>query len=220
MSKTIVDKLSLHKYKKAAVLNKPDGEDLLDGLETYDTELSHGPYDLIFAFVFDMEALQGLVQRVIGDQALSPGGYLYAAYPKKGNKVYPTSIHRDDLLGGLGADEDGYIGGSSLKFARMVGLNEVFTVVGLKEEARKQQTSSKPSQCVDDYIEMIPMVEQDLEGVPEVLAFYRTLTPGYRKDWARYVYSAVQEATRVKRREEMKTVLGQGYKSMDLYKRR
>ncbi|GAA3324658.1 hypothetical protein GCM10020331_053420 [Ectobacillus funiculus] len=40
--------------------------------------------------------------------------------------MYPTFIHRDDLLGGLGADEDGYIGISNIKFARMVGLDDVF----------------------------------------------------------------------------------------------
>lgn len=39
MSKTIVKKLNLQKYKKAAVLHMPQGEDLLEGLEQYDTEL-------------------------------------------------------------------------------------------------------------------------------------------------------------------------------------
>lgn len=220
MAKTIVEKLNLRKYKKAAVLYKPEGEDLLAGLENYDTELKDGGYDLIFAFVLDLKSLQELVKRVIEYNHLQEGGYLYAAYPKKGNKVYPTYIHRDNLLEGLGADADGYIGTSSLKFARMVGLNDVFTVVGLKaDERNKNRTSSKPSQSVDDYLAMIPHIEQDLQDSPDVLAFYQSLTPGYRKDWARYVYSAVQEETRVKRRAEMKAVLAAGYKSMDLYRR-
>lgn len=221
MSKTIVDKLNLRKYKKAAVLNQPEGEDLLAGLESYDTELRPGGYDLIFAFVFEMEELRRLVRRVIENGDLNDGGYLYAAYPKKGNKVYSTYIHRDTLLEGLGADADGYIGTSSIKFSRMVGLNDVFTVVGLKSEARTgARASSKVSQRVDDYVALIPNVESDLQDAPEALAFYRSLTPGYRKDWARYVYGTVQEDTRAKRREEMKTVLSQGYKSMDLYRRR
>jgi uncharacterized protein YdeI (YjbR/CyaY-like superfamily) len=59
-----------------------------------------------------------------------------------------------------------------------------------------------------------------LRHSPDVLAFYQSLTPGYRKDWARYVYSAVQEETREKRREEMKVILGEGYKSIDLYRRK
>lgn len=221
MSKTIVEKLNLRKYKKAVVLNEPEGEELLAGLEEYDTEFKEGPYDLIFAFVLEMEALQSIMREVIDNGYLNKNGYFYAAYPKKGNKVYPTYIHRDHLFEGLGADEDGYIGTSSIKFARMVGLNEVFTVVGFKEEARKSaQTSAKPSQCVDDYIDKLPDIEKDLQDAPESLAFYQSLTPGYQKDWARYVYSAVQEETREKRRAEMKTILGEGYKSIDLYRRK
>lgn len=219
MTKTIVEKLNLTKYKRAAVLNRPEGEDLLAGLEQADNELGEGGYDLIFAFTLDMGALQSLVSRVIEGNALLPGGYLYAAYPKKGNKVYPTYIHRDSLFEGLGADEDGYIGTSSLKFARMVGLNDVFTVVGFKIEKRAPASSGKPSQSVGDYVARIPDIERDLQDAPELLAFYQSLTPGYKKDWARFVYGVVQEATRAKRREEMKHILGQGYKTADLYRR-
>jgi len=161
------------------------------------------------------------VNDVIGRQSLNEGGYLYAAYPKKGNKVYDTYIHRDSLLEGLGADEEGYIGTSSIKFARMVGMNDVFTVVGLKAETRKAASAAKkPSQSVGDYVGFIPSVEEDLKEHPKELEFYRSLTPGYRRDWARYVYSAVQEETRAKRRIEMIEALGAGYKTMDLYRRR
>ncbi|PWW08610.1 bacteriocin resistance YdeI/OmpD-like protein [Paenibacillus cellulosilyticus] len=220
MSKTIVDKLNLHKYDKIAVLGMPEGENLLEGLEHYDTQLASSGYDMIFAFTLDMGALQGLLNNVISSEALGKGGYLFAAYPKKGNKVYPTYIHRDDLFEGLGAsEEDGYIGTSDLKFARMVGLNDVFTVVGFKLEPRKSASSTKPSQSVGDYVAFIPNVEQDLQHVPETLAFYQSLAPGYRRDWARYIYSAVQEETREKRREEMKVILGEGFKSVDLYRR-
>ncbi|HEY4552543.1 MAG TPA: YdeI/OmpD-associated family protein [Bacillaceae bacterium] len=218
MSKTIVEKLNLKKYKKAAILNVPEEAGYFSELSDYETDLTNGPYDLVFAFVMDMDSMKQLVDKVIKDQHLSKRGYLFMAYPKKGNKVYPTFIHRDDLFEGLGADEDGYVGTSNIKFARMVGLDEVFTVVGLKEEA-KGKPSSKTSQCVDDYIEMIPAVEKDLEDTPDLLAFYQGLTPGYRKDWARYVYSAKQDATKEKRREEMKMILGAGYKSRDLYRR-
>jgi uncharacterized protein YdeI (YjbR/CyaY-like superfamily) len=218
--KTIVEKLNLQKYKKVAVLHLPDGADYLAELADYDTELIESAYDLIFAFVLNMESLQALVNEVIEKNYLNKNGYLFLAYPKKGNKVYPTFIHRDDLLGGLGADEDGYIGTSNIKFARMVGLDDVFTVVGLKEDSQnKNHTSTKASQCVDDYIALIPDVEKDLQDTPDLLAFYQSLTPGYRKDWARYVYSAKQEATKAKRREEMKMILGAGYKSRDLYRK-
>ncbi|GIN86669.1 hypothetical protein J6TS2_30550 [Heyndrickxia sporothermodurans] len=220
MTKTIVEKLNLQKYKKAAVLNLPEGATYLSELTEYDTELKDQTYDLIFAFVLDMESLKGLVQKVIENQYLNKDGYFFVAYPKKGNKVYSTFIHRDELLDGLGADENGYIGTSNIKFARMVGLDDVFTVVGLKEAARgKNQTSTKASQCVDDYIEMIPEVEKDLINSPDLLTFYQSLTLGYQKDWARYVYSAKQEATKAKRKEEMKMILAKGYKSRDLYRR-
>ncbi|WP_043930242.1 YdeI/OmpD-associated family protein [Bacillus sp. EB01] len=219
MAKTIVEKLNLHKFKKAAVLGTPEGTEYLSGLEDYDTELLEDQYDLIFAFVLDFQSLKGLVDKVIEKNYLNKNGYLYLAYPKKGNKVYKSHIHRDDLLPGMGADEEGYIGGSAVKFARMVGLDDVFTVVGLKEDAKgKTSTYEKPSQCVADYIEMIPMIEKDLQDSPDLLSFYHTLTPGYQKDWARYVYSAKQDATKAKRREEMKVILAGGYKSRDLYK--
>ncbi|MNP05143.1 hypothetical protein D3C76_970880 [compost metagenome] len=220
MAKSIVEKLNLQKYDQVAVLNQPEGTDYLVGLTAYDTMLKDRAYDLIFAFVLDMKSLQELVKRVIDHQHLHRKGYLFAAYPKKGNKVYPSFIHRDDLFAGLGSDESGYIGTSDIKFTRMVGLDDVFTVVGLKEDAEsKDKHSTQASQRVDDYISMIPRVEEDLKDTPELLSTYQALTLGYRKDWARYVYSAKQEDTIAKRREEMKMILQAGYKSRDLYRR-
>jgi hypothetical protein len=221
MTKSIVEKLNLQKYKKAVVLNLPEGSDYLAGLKNYDTAFNCLSYDLIFAFVLDMEALKELVNKVIENHYLNSNGYLFLAYPKKGNKVYQTFIHRDDLLEGLGTDAEGYVGTSHIKFARMVGLDEVFTVIGLKKDDRnKNHTSTKLSQSVDDYIERIPDIEKDLQDTPALLAFYQSLTSGYRKDWARYVYSAKQAATKAKRREEMKVILAAGYKSRDLYRNR
>jgi hypothetical protein len=218
VTKTIVEKLNLQKYNQVAILNKPAGSDYLAEMKNYDTALN-GAYNLIFAIVPDMVSLQELVNRVILQRHLHKNGYLFVAYPKKGNKVYTTFIHRDDLLAGLGSDENGYIGASNIKFARMVGLDDVFTVVGLKEDAKsKGQPSNTPSQSVDDYISFIPNVEEDLKDTPELLALYQSLTPGYHRDWARYVYSAKQEATRAKRKEEMKMILRAGYKSRERYR--
>lgn len=219
MAKSIVEKLGLHKYERAAILHQPEGTDYFAGMEGYDKTLGDRPYDLIFAFVLDMESLKRLTDDVIANRRLNSNGYLFAAYPKKGNKVYPTFIHRDDLMAGLGGDEEGYIGQSDIKFARMVGLDDVFTVVGFKQDAAaKGKTTSKASQRVGDYIELIPQIESDLQDEPALLAFYRSLTEGYRKDWARYVYSAKQEETKAKRREEMKTILRAGYKNRELYR--
>ncbi len=143
MSKTIVEKLNLTKYAKVAVLNMPVDKDYLSGLKGYNTELNDNTYDLIFAFVLDMESLQAMVHKVIEGNYLNEKGYLFLAYPKKGNKVYPTYIHRDELLSGLGADDQGYIGTSDIKFARMVGLDDVFTVVGLKERHLERKQSQR-----------------------------------------------------------------------------
>lgn len=221
MTKTIVQKLNLQKYKKAAILNTPEGSDYFADLSAYDTQLGNDKYDLIFAFVLDMESLQKQVNTIIEKDSLNKNGYAFFAYPKKDNKKYPTFIHRDDLLDGLNAnEEDGFVGISNLKFSRMVGLDEIFTVVGLKEASKeKNRPSTKSSQCVDDYIEMIPQIEKDLQDTPLLLTFYQSLTHGYQKGWARYVYSAKQEATKEKRREEMKLILSAGYKSRDLYRR-
>ena len=221
MSKTIVEKLNLLKYKKVVVLDIPEGREYFNGLPDYDTTFKGKGYDLIFAFVLTKSELKKLMDAVIEKNYLNENGYIYIAYPKKGNKVYPSYIHRDDLFEALGADDEGYVGTSNIKFARMVGLDEVFTVVGLKEENRnKKSKSSKASQCVDDYIAMIPEVEKDLQNNKNLLAFYQSLTPGYQKDWARYIYSAKQEATKEKRREEMKMILGAGYKTRELYRSR
>ncbi|SOC39244.1 YdeI/OmpD-associated family protein [Ureibacillus acetophenoni] len=222
MEKTIVEKLNLQKYKSVAVLNLPDGADYFKQLSNFTTKIEDNEkYDLIFTFALDIKAMKEIVFEVIEKSLLLPKGYLFIAYPKKGNKVYDTFIHRDEIFPSIGVDEDGYVGDSTIKFARMVGLDEVFTVVGLKEDTKgKGVTSTKASQCVDDYIDIIPQIEKDLEDTPDLLAFYKSLTPGYQKDWARYVYSAKQEATKAKRREEMKKILSEGYKSRDLYVRK
>ncbi len=221
MTKSIVDKLNLHKFGRTALLHVPAGSNYFAGMKGYDTELGDGEYALIVDFVLEMDALRRSVQDVIEHNRLQMGGYLFAAYPKKGNKVYPSFIHRDDLLEGVGSDADGYVGDSDVKFARMVGLDDVFTIVGFKRESRAKRKSaqaSKASQRVADYIDLIPSVEQDLADKPELLTFYQSLTPGYRRDWARYVYSAKQEVTRANRREEMKMILGADYKSRELYR--
>ncbi len=220
MSKTIVDKLNLKKYKKLAILNEPNEMNYFPELEAYDTELLK-KYDAVFAFVLNMEEMRETVYTIIQNDSLNKKGYIFLAYPKKGNKVYPTYIHRDELFKGLDTNSEGYVGTSTMKFARMVGLDDVFTVIGLKEEEKNKAktVSSKASQRVDDYIEKMPDIEKDLTDSPKLLAFYQSLTPGYRKEWARYVYSAKQEETRVKRKEEMKMILESGYKTRDLYRR-
>lgn len=217
--KTVIEKLNLNKYPTKLILNKPD--DILDFHELeYDTDMKMHQYDLVFQFIFSIEDFLQNLQLIIEKQLVKDNGYLFFAYPKKNNPKYKEYIERDRFLQEINLDEDGYVPGSNLKFSRMVSLNEVFTVVGLKAAPKiTKKPSSAKSQCVDDYIENIEDIKRYLQPKEEIFNFYNQLTPGYQKDWARYVYSAKRKETQEKRLLEMETVLGEGYKTMDLYKR-
>lgn len=47
----------------------------------------------------------------------------------------------------LNVGEDGYVGESDIKFARMVSMDEVFTVVGLKREKKNNKNICYESMC-------------------------------------------------------------------------
>lgn len=211
---TIIDKLKLTKYKNLAVLNQPSDYDVFTG---YKTTLS-GKHDAIFIFVETLEEMVNYTQSIIKEQQLLEKGYLFFAYPKKGNKRYETFVHRDEIFPAMKVGEDGYVEKSDVKFARMVSMDDVFTVVGLKREKKKVQKSSAASQCVADYEENVKDIEVLLENHPNELHFYKELTPGYQKDWARYIFSAKQQATREKRQAQMVDILSQGYKSIELFR--
>ncbi|NKI21410.1 YdeI/OmpD-associated family protein [Paenibacillus dendritiformis] len=216
--KTIIEKLNLRKYPAKLILGKPDDIADFDGLE-YDTSAVKEKYSLIFTFIFHLEEFVNQLNQVIERQLLEEGGYLFFAYPKKNNPKYAEYIERDSFFAEVPMDEDGYVGGSPIKFARMVSLNDVFTVIGLKSQAKKAASSTKPSQCVDDYLDRVKDIKAYLQHDEEIGERYNQLTPGYQKDWARYVYSAKKKETQDKRLAEMKTVLAEGYKTMDLYRR-
>lgn len=115
-------------------------------------------------------------------------------------------------------DKEGYVFGSTIKFNKMIALDEVFTIVGLKNIPRSSKKSTQPSQCVADYIERVPELEQLLLSQPEVLQIFQALTPGYQRGWARYVFGVKNESTSQKRLNEMLDVLRLGFKSIDLYR--
>ncbi|GAA0368759.1 YdeI/OmpD-associated family protein [Bacillus horti] len=219
--KSIVDKLNLTKFPTKLVLKKPDDVHDLDQL-SYDTTISKEKYDMVFTFIFSLDEYADCVQSVINQDLLTDKGYLFMAYPKKNNKKYSEYIDRDSFFERLPIDEEGFVLDSHIKFARMVSLNDVFTVIGLKSERKKtkKKSSSEKSQRVDDYIHHIEDIKLYLDHKKELLEIYNALTPGYQKDWARYVYSAKRKETQEKRLIEMEKILGEGYKSMDLYRRR
>lgn len=115
-------------------------------------------------------------------------------------------------------EDDGYVNQSDLKFSRMVSMDDIFTVVGLKRESTKSKSLTAPSQRVTDYEDRVKDIEKLLIDYPNELKFYKELTEGYRRDWARYIFSAKQQKTRDNRQTQMIDVLSQGYKSINLYR--
>ncbi|GAA0321053.1 YdeI/OmpD-associated family protein [Bacillus carboniphilus] len=213
---SIITKLKLNKYENMAVLNQPTDYDLFNSCKT---KLAGG-HDAIFIFVETVDEMVNHTGRIIKEEQLLEKGYLFFAYPKKGNKKYDTFVHRDEIFPAMKVGEDGYVGNSDIKFSRMVSMDDVFTVVGLKREKKKEKKSTAASQCVADYEGNVKDVEGLLAGHPNELQFFKDLTPGYQRDWARYIFSAKQQKTRDKRQEQMVDILSQGYKTMDLYRQK
>ncbi|MEH7119830.1 YdeI/OmpD-associated family protein [Neobacillus vireti] len=217
-SKSVIEKLNLEKYANKLILHKPEQIEDFHELD-YDSSILREKYDLIFSFIFNLEDFSKELQTVIDKQLLDDNGYIYFAYPKKNNKIYTEYIDRDSFMNALPSDQEGYVLNSNIKFARMVSLNDVFTIVGLKSTPKKMnKKGSKSSQCVDDYINNIEDIKQYLQKNEDLLKKYNDLTPGYQKDWARFIFSAKRKETQDKRLLEMETVLGEGYKTIELYK--
>ncbi|MCL8365928.1 YdeI/OmpD-associated family protein [Enterococcus faecalis] len=217
--KSIVEKLNLTKYQQLVILNRPQGE-YLSEFASGAQQLPSEPVELIFAFVKTMAEFQEIVSMVIEGQHLVENGLLYVAYPKKGNKMYPTFVHRDEIFPTLQVNEaDGYIKGSTLKFNRMVSLDETFTVVGMKNVLKKP-AKNQTSSAVGDYVQYLPEIEALVQTEPAAAATFAALTPGYQKEWARYVFSAKRAETRKKRQTEMLVILKEGYKTKALYQQR
>ncbi|QST01232.1 YdeI/OmpD-associated family protein [Pontibacillus sp. ALD_SL1] len=213
---SITEKLKLDKFNHFVVLNKPED---VQGIDVGASNLEE-EHDGVLIFIHTKEELQERVREFIKNpRLLKEKGYLYVAYPKKGNKRFNTYVHRDELFNLLGVGEDRYIPDTNIKFSRLVSMDEDYTIVGLKKEKKKAKAKNSPSQCVADYEDRIEDVKALLSNQPEVLSQFEDLTPGYQRDWARQIYSAKQQQTRDKRVEKMIEVLSKGYKSLDLYRR-
>ncbi|WP_397536484.1 YdeI/OmpD-associated family protein [Rummeliibacillus pycnus] len=207
-------KFKLTESTKVHLHNAPDNF-LLDGV----TQATTKPFDRVIAFVFSIEELTAYLQYCIDHQLVTEQGYLFFVYPKKGNKTYDTYIHRDAIFPAITVDEQKYIAGSDYKFATLSSLDDTFSILSIKvDNKQKGKKKTAKSQCVDDYIQMIPQLKETLSTDPKLLSFYESLTPGYQKDWARYVYSAKREDTQKNRLEEMKDILGQGFKTKELFR--
>lgn len=178
------------------------------------------PYDRIISFVFSTDEMVQYLQNCIKDNNLTEQGYLFFVYPKKGNKKYEQFIHRDEIFPAIQVDDEKYIAGSDYKFASLMSLDDTFSILSIKRDGKargKKKTAS--SQCVSDYESMIPQLRDQLAENEDDLAFYDGLTPGYQKDWARYIYSAKREETQKARLAEMRELTRLGFKTKELYRK-
>ncbi len=217
MNESITKRLQLEKYADKLLLNKPDNVHEFDVL-VYEATEKKQAYDLIITFVFSLDQFMETLQHVIDINLLKPDGALFFAYPKKGNKEYKEYIGRDDFFERVEVDEDGYVKNSQLKFFKMVALNDTFTIIGLKYQAIRKSRANQLSQCVGDYIDRIPDLQKYFAKEKDIITFFNSLTPGYQRGWARFVYSTRSETTIAKRLAEMRNIISQKYKSIDLYK--
>lgn len=192
-------------------------KELVDLSLLYSTQAS---LDLAIAYVYSLEEMKEILETLWKNKNVKENGLIYLAYPKNKNKLGHSPIHRDDIFPFLDVNEDdGYVKGTQFKFNKMIALDENYTLIALKKLPKKDlKKSQKPSTRVDDYICKIRDIEDFLKDYPKQYDFYQSLTPGYRKGWARYVYSAKTQKTIDKRLDEMVDILGQGYKSKELYR--
>lgn len=128
---------------------------------------------------------------------------IYIFYPKISAPGYSTTFKRDEVMNS--AEELG------LQAISLINVDENFSCMIFKKPQPKN--SNKPSQCVDDYINYIDILQTQLVPYPELLCFFNKLTFGYQKGWARYVYGVIKPETQQKRFNLMKEQLSNGVKS-------
>lgn len=177
------------------------------------------PADLIICYVYTLEEMKTSIMTIVNEQRLQDGGIIYFLYPKKANRLGHVPIGRDEIFPYLDVEEaTGFVPHTDLKFNRMVSFDAHYTLVALKHIAHQAYKPAKVSQRVDDYLEDVPRIVDYLSFDSKVQTFFLALTPGYQKEWARYVYSARTDDTRTKRLGEIVHILSQGFKTKAHYR--
>lgn len=215
LSDQLIKKLNLNKFNTISLFNNAKEENVISK-ETFETTQLSKQYDCVFSFCYSLKEMKTTIFSLAKQQSLIENGVLYLLYPKQKNILGHKPIHRDAIFPYLNVDEEtGYVVGTSYKFNKMVSLDDNYTLIGLKYDLKKRKDA--PSQCVDDYIDNIEILKNKLLNYPEQLEFFKKLSFGYQKDWARYVYSAKQITTQEKRFDEMIHLFSLGFKSKNLY---
>lgn len=133
----------------------------------------------------------------------------YLVYPKKTVNI-GSPIGRDELRQALQLYE--------FEANKLVSVNENYSCMGVKSATHAVKIT-RPSQCVADYQDKVAELIEYLQTNLTVTELFLALTPGYQRDWARFIYSAVQEKTRMARQQILVDALIAGYKTHDAYKK-
>jgi len=64
---------------------------------------------------------------------------------------------------------------------------------------------------------MIPQVAELLADDAQLADFFQSLTVGYQREWARYIFCAKAEDTKQRHIADMRKILAAGYKSKRAY---
>lgn len=211
----ILEKLKVSSFNRLALVSIPD--DLKPDFKEYKSTNLSDNHDAVFIFTFSNEEFFKTLKELVDKDILSDGGSLFICYPKKGNKKYPSFVHRDEIFPKVEMDDEGFMYKSAYKFNRMLGYNDEFTLLEVKKilNYKPKNTVSKQG---SDYLQYIPEVENYLEKDQVAYDFYQSLSPGYRKDWAVYIFSTKNADTKAKHFEECLNLLKQGHKNMTLYR--
>lgn len=202
---TLIKKLYLAKHKNIVLYNHDEYARELEALATdpHPVELEKA-YDVIFVHVYTLNEMKNILHAFSKNQTIAPNGLCYIAYPKLNNPNYP-GIHRDDIFPALEVDDAlGLLPGTNYKFNRMVGLNDTFTLIGIKNVPEEKTKNTKPSARVGDYEKFIPEIIDQLKTEhPEQVELFKALTPGRQRNYARHIYSAKTASTHEKRFNQM-----------------
>jgi uncharacterized protein YdeI (YjbR/CyaY-like superfamily) len=74
-----------------------------------------------------------------------------------------------------------------------------------------------PAKPLSEYENDIPAVAALLADQPQMQAFFNALTPGYQREWARFIFGTASETTKQRHIDKMLTVFAAGYKSKRAY---
>jgi len=211
----LIKKLKLIDYKGLPILNCPED------LKSYFTGCDLGPLKekqaVVVVFTLSHDEFFKALEELVTLDPIEDKGRLLICYPKKGNPHYPSYVHRDEIFVKVRMNQEGFIYESPYMINRMLGFDENFTLLEIKKD-QHFKPNLRPSYQGSDYIHHIPEVEVLLINEPVALKFYQELAPGYRKDWAVYLFSTQNIETRQRRVQAMIRLLNQGYKNMTLYR--